>query len=123
MRVCVTVFTSVTWFAAHEQEAVLTESNLARVLNVLTEARDKWFDIGIQLGISTLTLKDIEKKYSTSHDALRDMLIFCCSQRRTRLQDLVKALSSSAVDLQVCAKNLETVVEELSLDEHQCELI
>ena len=104
-------------FAAHEQEAILTESNLKEVLNVLSEARDKWYDIGIQVDIPILTLKDIRDKCSTSSDALRDMLVFCSTQRRTRLMNFIVALRSPAVDLQVCAKNLEALMEKLCLEE------
>ena len=84
---------------------------------MLSEARDKWYDIGIQVDIPVLMLKDIRENSSTSSDALRDMLVFCSTQRRTRLMDFIKALRSPAVDLQVCAKKLEALVEKLCLDE------
>ena len=88
---------------------------------MLNEARDKWYDIGIQIHIPILTLKDIREKCSASSsassDALRDMLVFCCTQRKTRLVDFIEALRSPAIDLQVCAKNLEALVENLCLDE------
>ena len=84
------------------------------VINVLNEARNKWFDIGIQIGIPIQTLNDIRGKCSAiSSDALRDMLVFCSTQRRTRIMDFVDALRSPAVDLQVCAKSLEALVDKL----------
>ena len=96
---------------------MLIEYNLKDVLNVLSEARDKWYDIGIQINIPIQTLNDIKEKSSASNDALREMLVFCCRQRRTRLMDFVDALRSPAVDLQVCAKNLEALLERLHLKE------
>lgn len=100
---------------------ILTESTLKSVLNVLSEARNKWYDIGIQVDVSIRTLDDIKGKYSTSSsangDALRDLLIFCSTQRSTRLVDFVKALRSPAIDLQVCAKTLEALMEKLCVDE------
>ena len=86
------------------------------VLNVLSEARNKWYDIGIQIAIPIQTLDDIKEKSSANSDALRDMLVFC-SRQRTRLMDFINALRSPAVDLQVCAKNLEALLERLYLNE------
>ena len=89
---------------------------------MLSKAGDKWINIGIQLGIPTLKLNDIDsKKHSASSDALRDILIYCCSQGKTRLKDLIEALRSPTVDQQVCANDLEAVIEELSLNNNQCE--
>jgi hypothetical protein len=101
------------FFVAREQEVILIESNLKDVLNVLSEAHDKWYDIGIQIELPTQTLNDIRKRCSASSDALRDMLVFCSRQRRTRLVDFIDALRSPAVNLQVCAKNLEALVDKL----------
>ena len=88
---------------------------------MLSEARNKWYDIGIQVDVSIRTLNDIKEKCSTSgsasSDSLRDMLVFCSTQRRTRLVDFIEALRSPAIDLQVCAKTLEALVEKLCVDE------
>ena len=101
------------FFAAHDQEIILIESNLKDVINVLSEARDKWYDIGIQIDIPIQTLNGIREKCSASSDALREMLVFCSRQRRIRLMDFVDALRSPAVDLQVCAENLEALMDKL----------
>ena len=85
--------------------------------DVLSDVRDKWFNIGLQLGIGPAALKDIEKKYPESMDALREVLIVCTSQRKIELKDLIEALHKPTVDQPVCARKLEDLVKELQRDE------
>ena len=84
---------------------------------MLSEVRDKWFNIGLQLGITIVTLKDIERKYPESLDALREVLIICSSQRRTELKDIIEALCKPTVDQQVCARMLEELARKLQHNE------
>ena len=84
---------------------------------MLSEARDKWFNIGLQLGITTVVLKDIEKNYPESLNALREVLIICSSQKRTGLKDIIEALCKPTVDQQVCARRLEGLVRRLQHNE------
>lgn len=80
---------------------------------MLCEARDKWFGIGIQLNIPPQALKDIEGKYTDHSEALREMLIYCCTHQEVKLKDLIESLRQPAVNLHVCARNLEVLKEEL----------
>ena len=91
----------------------LTEKILRRVQNVLCDAADKWFDIGIQLSIPIRALRDIQGKYRDQSEALREMLIFCCTQQKVKLKDLIDSLHQPAVNLHVCAKSLDGLQEEL----------
>lgn len=84
---------------------------------MLSETRDKWFNIGLQLGIAPVVLKDIEKNYPESLNALREVLIICNSQRKIELKDLIEALHKPTVDQPVCARKLEDIVKELQHDE------
>ena len=45
------------------------------------------------------------------------MLTFCINQKRTRLDDLVKALRSRTVNEPVCAERFEGLVEDLKQSE------
>ena len=99
------------------QSIVLTESNFAKVYDVLSEVRDKWFNTGLQLGITLVILKDIEKKYPDNCDALREMLLVCMSQKKTELKDIVEALRKPTVEQQVCARKLESLMKKLQHDE------
>ena len=98
------------------QPVVLTETNFAKVYDVLSEVRDMWFNIGLQLGISTVALKSIEEKYRESLNALREVLIKC---KGTELKDLIGALHKPTVDQPVCARKLEDLVKELQRDESE----
>ena len=101
----------------------MTEINFAKVYDVLSEVRDKWFNIGLQLGIAPVTLKDVEKKYPECLDALREVLIICSSQKKTELKDLMEALRKPTVDQPVCARKLEDLVKELQCDESKALII
>ena len=94
---------------------------MASILDELSEVRNKWFEIGIQLGVPTLKLQEIEGKFSSSSNApimsLREMLMFCINQKRTRLDDLIKALRSRTVNEMVCAEHFERLVEDLEQGE------
>ena len=100
-----------------KQSIALTDSNFSEVYDVLSETRDKWFNIGLQLGITTVVLKDIEKNYPESLNALREVLIICSSQKRTGLKDIIEALCKPTVDQQVCARRLEGLVRRLQHNE------
>ena len=100
--------------ATTSQSIVLTESNFSKVYDVLSEVRDMWFNIGIQLHITTVTLKGIEENYRENLYALREVLIKC---KGTELKDLIEALRKPTIDQPVCAKRLEDLVKELERDE------
>lgn len=76
-----------------------------------------WFNIGLQLGVTTVILKGIEENYRESLNALREVLIKC---KGTELKDLIEALHKPTVDQPVCAKRLEDLVlKELQHDESE----
>ena len=81
---------------------------------MLYEVGDKWFNLGLQLGIAPAKLKDIENKYQESGSALREVLLTC---RTTALKDVIMSLCTPTVDQQVCARELENLVTELQHDE------
>jgi sulfite reductase alpha subunit-like flavoprotein len=87
------------------------------VYDVLSEIRDRWFNIGLQLGIAPVVLKDIEKNYPESLNALREVLIICSSQKKIELKDLIEALHKPTVDQPVCARKLEDLLNQLQHDE------
>lgn len=80
----------------------------------MSEVRDMWFNIGLQLGITIVVLKSIEETYREGLYALREVLIKCKDQ--CELKDLIEALRKPSVDQPVCARRLEDLVNKLQRD-------
>lgn len=108
--------TSYTFFPeiTTNQSITLTDTNFAEVYNVMSEVRDMWFNIGLQLGITIVVLKSIEETYREGLYALREVLIKCKDQ--CELKDLIEALRKPSVDQPVCARRLEDLVNKLQRD-------
>lgn len=72
------------------------DNDLADLQNFLIKLSDKWFDIGIQLGVSIQKLQNIRKDYAIFDDGLREMLIVALKEPLT-WEMLSTALKSDVV--------------------------
>ena len=79
--------------------------NLKRLLRLLHDVRVKWYDIGIQLDISTGTLDAIKAQYIECGKCLREMLKQWLHSKEAIIDDLLEALSSEPVGENVLAEN------------------
>ena len=83
--------------------------DLSTVRNEIHDARNKWYDIGIELKVDVSTLKSIESKYSDAKDCLREVItgwLKAVSPKPT-WRSLVDALRQPAVDESKLAAVLE----------------
>lgn len=78
-------------------EQSLTIDDLQHVLNNLNAAREKWYQIGLQLGLNVKALDDIAKSGSNSNTRLKCMLRIWLSQGGASWEALLKALQSRSV--------------------------
>jgi hypothetical protein len=102
----------------------LVPANLSKLLNLLTSASTKWFDLGLQLNIDYTTLTDIrqESRHET-RDCFRGILATWLGMTpNPSWEDLLAALKAPSVGHMALAEDLATVTwteDELK----QCELI
>ncbi len=73
-------------------------SDLNDIYSWLIGANDKWFDLGLALGIDFGTLSDIEAKRKTNKERLRDMLAHRLQILPLDVDDIVAALKCNTVD-------------------------
>ena len=79
-------------------------SDLGRVYTKLYNARAKWFDVGLALGMNFETLKSIEKEQlKNQSDCLREMLAHCiqsgCSLTWAKLCSCLRHPTVERIDL------------------------
>ena len=96
---------------SHSQPAgqQLTVDDLPVVREALNKVRAKWYDVGMQLGVSVGTLDAIKKQYSDPSDCLRETLttwLQTCVPPPT-WTNIVGALRSSVVGEARLAADLE----------------
>ena len=79
------------------------------MINELGSVVSKWFQIGIQLGVSESRLHQIEADHRTANRCLSEVIIFWLSGNTNAdvtWETLTMALEASAVDERGLAKNL-----------------
>lgn len=74
-----------------------TSEDIRELLNKLYSLRNKWFDIGIQLGVESEKLEEIRGRYPEHQDGLREMLIHRLKQD-IPYEELQVALKSPTVN-------------------------
>lgn len=81
--------------------------NLKMLVRMLHEVRAKWYDIGIQLDISTGTLDAIKVQNSESGSCLREMLNYWLRNKSKKaiFDALIEALASEPVGENTLAEN------------------
>lgn len=101
----------------------LSIKDLSIVQNLIWEARTKWMNIGLHLGIIEPELKAIEKKYDKDPDeCFREMLSICLKQeRRCTWNDITNALKDKTVGFGHLATEVElraktSTTDSVSLD-------
>ena len=87
----------------------LTVDDLHALMEELNDVRAKWYNIGVQLGVSVGTLDAIEKQYSDPSDCLRKTITTWLQTRvpPPTWTNIVQALRSSVVDEARLAADLE----------------
>ena len=71
----------------------LTVDNLRVLTKELHNVRAKWYNIGVQLGVSVGTLKAIEKQYYDPTDCLRETLTTWLKSSNSTWSNIVDALN------------------------------
>ena len=56
------------------QKMILASSDLHKVLKELISAHNKWYNLGLALGLPSSTLDSIKAQYDSTKDCLREML-------------------------------------------------
>ena len=77
-------------------DAVLTQHHFECLLEDTYDARHQWFNIGLGLGLTTLSLNTLRDKYSKEEDRYREVLKEWIRQGAT-VKKLVHVLESDAV--------------------------
>ena len=85
---------------------VFSVNSLHDVLNKLWNARSKWYNIGLGLGLSADELDSIDQKKKEPGDCLREALIEWLKKRNPRKSQLVKALRQPSIGYEQLADNL-----------------
>ena len=81
------------------------------------DARNKWFDIGIELGVLFPDLSAIRQKYSDDPNAcMTEMLARWLNNRGTCWADLIEALKQPVVGFGSLADTLESILRRETLD-------
>ena len=88
------------------------------LLRLLHEVRAKWYDIGIQLDISTGTLDAIKTQHSKIGICLREMLKYWLSHKskKATFDALIEALASDPVGENTLAENTRHINPFLTSD-------
>ena len=82
-------------------------NSLPDLLNKLWNARSKWYNIGLGLGVSAGELDSIDQKREPG-DCLREVLIKWLKKRTPRKSQLIEALRQRSVGYEQLADNLHT---------------
>ncbi|XP_064398834.1 uncharacterized protein LOC135345359 isoform X2 [Halichondria panicea] len=90
---------------------MLSIDDLHHVLNILIDARHKWYNIGLALNVRELTLRKIRANFQSLEckdvDCLREMLShWLRNSRSTTWQNIIRALCSRSVDQRKIAENI-----------------
>ena len=88
---------------------MLSIDNLHDVLNILIDAGDKWYNIGLALNVREPTLRQIRATFRSlgCTDCLREMLShWLRNSRSTTWQNIVQALCSRSVDQRKLAEDI-----------------
>ena len=85
---------------------MLTQANIRDLLNQLWTAAAVWYQLGLQLGISTATLEVIMRDHPTTRERFTRMLEEWVKGRATK-RILIEALRSEAIQENRLADNVE----------------
>lgn len=88
----------------------LTEDDFADVQSALWEAKHKWFNIGVQLGLKVSALKAIDREQGLNfEDKLKEMIISWLEKgKMCTWRALRKALKHKTVNKPELAQNIKT---------------
>ena len=75
----------------------LSLGDLAKIIEDIHDAVDKWHNIGIQLGLHESDLKSIESNYPRQNDRLREMVCKWLQGKNANWGKMVTALKSRTV--------------------------
>ena len=95
----------------------LTDADLREVRSKTWDARNKWFDIGIELGVQFASLTEIQKKCGDeSGTCMTQMLALWLTKKGTSWADLIKALKNPIIGHGSLADELESTLRRETLD-------
>ena len=86
----------------------LSLDDLAKIIEDVHDAVDKWHNIGIQLGLHESELKSIESNYPRQTDRLREMICKWLQNKTATWGKMVSALKSRTVQEGYLAEQLES---------------
>ena len=86
----------------------LSLDDLAKIIEDVHDAVDKWHNIGIQLGLHESELKSIESNYPRQNDRLREMICKWLQNKVATWGKMVRALKSRTVGEGYLAEQLES---------------
>ncbi len=89
--------------------AIFTTKDLLHLLKELLAAQNKWFNLGLSLGVSSVNLKSIERKGLDDADSLREMLIIRLHSSLSH-KELIQALRGVLVQCTVLANDLDSIL-------------
>ena len=84
----------------------LVSGNLGKVQKVVWNARPKWFNLGLELGIDQDTLKMFQRQYPDEDDCFREMLSKWLKSVDPSWEELLTALSQPPVGYKQLAKKI-----------------
>ena len=87
--------------------STLSLDDLAKIIEDVHDAVDKWHNIGIQLGLHESDLKSIESNYPRQNDRLREMICKWLQNKAATWEKMVTALKSRTVGEAYLAEQLE----------------
>ncbi len=96
---------------SNASEVELSDRDLLDVFHKVCEARDKWYEIGLGLGIPLDKLKAITKDHEGVDACLREMLTYWLQHPNLKRSwnSLAKSLKEEVVDRPDIAKQLTSV--------------
>ncbi len=97
------------------------DKDLPKVVSIIYCAKDKWYNLGIQLGICISKLDDIKAK---NDDPLRDMLIEMLKDEKSKTwADILTSLSDPSVDQKNLANEVRDKITKGKLRTYRISLI
>ena len=84
----------------------LVPGNLGKVQNLVWNARPKWFNLGLELGIDQDTLRMFKRQYPDEDDCFREMLSEWLKSVEPSWEELLAALSRPSVRYKQLAKKI-----------------
>jgi hypothetical protein len=93
---------------SHGSGDKLSLDDLAKIIEDVHDAVDKWHNIGIQLGLHESELKSIESNYPRQNDRLREMICKWLQNKVATWGKMVSALKSRTVGEGYLAEQLES---------------